>query len=325
MTNDFLKALECQPHMHIPLWELEFHLWNKFSEQPFYCGEDFLQLSTKGKEKTLFTNAEVICEVSQQLNFSGVTVPGGYWELAPGVPAYFWLPDEYRFRQIEILKKVLPASISLVANSGGVMAMPDADNYISFSYKLFENPQEIDELATNTLNRGLENVKRFADLGIDVMLTASDIADNSGPFFAPDQMERFILPHLIKWAESVRNVGARSILHTDGNINLYLDELANSGINAIQAIDPVAGMDIMETLVKVQNRICLCGNIDCGLLLTGNPEEVSHETIKLLQEVKDYPGFVIGASNAVQQEVDKENFQSVTMALQDFNGKGGKF
>lgn len=318
MSIDFLKALACQPHQNIPTWELEFHLWGKFSTKAFYCGETFLQLSKKEKESALLSNAEIISEVSGKLGFSAVTVPGGYWELAPGVPAYFWLPDEYRFRQIEILKKTLPASIALVANSGGVMAMPDASSYISFSCKLFENPEEIDEIAIKTLKSGLDNVKRFTDLGIEVLLTASDIADNSGPYFAPDQMERFILPYLQKWAEAVRNAGAKSILHTDGNIHLYLDELANSGINAIQAIDPVAGMDMAETLKKVQNKICLCGNVDCGLLLSGTPGEVYQETKSLLQKVKNFPGFVLGVSNAVQQETEKENFLALTQALQDF-------
>jgi hypothetical protein len=39
---------------------------------------------------------------------------------------------------------------------------------------------------------GQENVRRFVDLGVEVMLTANDLADNFSSFFSPDQMERFI-------------------------------------------------------------------------------------------------------------------------------------
>lgn len=317
--NDFLLALSCLPHKKVPLWELEFHLWGEFSSKNFACGKSFFNLSKSDKEKALYLNAEIISEDSLQLGFSCLTVPGGYWELAPGIPAYYWLPEDYRFRQAKIIKEMLPPAIVLAANTGGVMAMPGAENYVEFSCKLFENPGEIDRMAEKTLNDGLENIKRFADLGVEVMLTASDLADNSGPYFDPEQMQRFILPYLSKWAEAVKNAGAKPILHTDGNINLYLDHLADSGINAIQAIDPVAGMEIAETLERAKGRICLCGNIDCGLLLTGTPDEVFYNTQSLLEKTKRFNGFALGASNAVQAEVPVENYRAMVAALNQVN------
>lgn len=315
--TDFLLALDCLPHDTIPFWELEFHLWDKFSGKPFYCGIDFTRLSAAQKEKALNTNAEVMVEAAQFLGFSALTVPGGYWELAPGMPAYYWLPEEFRFRQVEILKRMIPGNINLVANSGGVLAMPDAATYVDFSCLLLENPEEIDRLAKSTLKNGLENVKRFTGLGVEVLLTASDLADNSGPYFDPEQLDRFILPNLQKWSEEVKISGGKSILHTDGNISLYLEKLAGSGVNAIQSIDPVAGMNLFETLEKVQGEICLCGNLDCGLLLTGTTGQVNSEIKNLLQKAKNYNGFVFGASNAVQQEVKKENYLSVAKAVND--------
>lgn len=315
--TDFLLALDCLPHNTIPFWELEFQLWDKFSGNPFYCGIDFTRLSAAQKEKALTTNAEVMVEGAQLLGFSALTVPGGYWELAPGVPAYYWLPEEFRFRQVEILKRMIPGNINLVANSGGVLSMPDAATYVDFSCLLLENPEEIDRLAKSTLKSGLENVKRFTGLGVEVLLTASDLADNSGPYFDPEQMERFILPNLHRWSEEVKISGGKSILHTDGNISLYLDKLTESGVNAIQSIDPVAGMDLVVTLEKVQGKICIRGNLDCGLLLAETAEQVNSETKSLLQKAKNYPGFVFGASNAVQQEVRKENYLAVAKALKE--------
>jgi len=60
-------------------------------------------------------------------------------------------------------------------------------------------------------------------------------------FFSPAQLERFWLPYLHKWATAVREMGLYTILHSDGDLANVLDLLAASPLQALQAIDPIAG------------------------------------------------------------------------------------
>ena len=76
----------------VPIWELEFHIWEKFSGHTLMLGREFEKLTAKEKDIALNKNAEIFVEVSKQLNFAAITVPGGYWEIAPSKPAYFWFP-----------------------------------------------------------------------------------------------------------------------------------------------------------------------------------------------------------------------------------------
>ena len=62
-------------------------------------------------------------------------------------------------------------------------------------------------------------------------------------------------------------------------------------------------------------RLCLCGNIDCGLLLLGGPEAVYDATRDLLNTCKDGGNLVVGASNAVQPEAPIENGGSVMSSV----------
>ncbi len=317
--EEFENALECKTQANsIPLWELEFHLWDKFSGKSFYAGEDFVKLSAAEKESALHTNAEIIELVSEMLAFSAVTIPGGYWEIASGIPAYWWLPEEYRIKQAVILHKLIGNKIMLVANTGGVLAMPSADNYVDFAISLFESPEKVDDQAIKIYQQGIDNVNKYFDLGIQTFLTASDIADNSGPFFNPEQMERFVLPYLERWAAHIKQIGGMSILHSDGNLNLYLDRIADTGVNALQAIDPVAGMDIRKAKQQVGNKLCVCGNIDVGKLITESPESIYNEVKWLLDFMKVKPGFVLGASNAVQKEIAINNYLALVEAKRDF-------
>ena len=206
----------------------------------------------------------------------------------------------------------------LIANIGGVLGMPSAENYVNFAVSLCETPEEIDKIAFKTFQHGIESVNKFAEAGIQTFLTASDIVDNSGPFFNPEQMERFILPFLERWSSHIKQLSGLSILHSDGNLNLYLEQITNSGVNALQAIDPVAKMDIKKVKQRVEDKLCLFGNIDVGKLITDSPESIYNEIKALLVFMKDEPGFILGASNAIQKEVPAENYLALVEARNEF-------
>jgi uroporphyrinogen decarboxylase len=319
-----------QPSGAVPIWELEFHAWDKVVERHIVLGEEFCALSLAEQERALHANAEILLLAVERLHHAALTVPGNYWEIAPGAPAYYWLPPEARWRQIEALRQMGTEDILLVAGSGGVMSMPGASNYVAFCYQLYDAPEEIDRIADENLRQGIESAKRLRDLGIEAVFTASDIADNRGVFFKPAQMERFILPYLCRWAEAVKDMGHYAILHTDGDVRSCLEDLAESGIDALQAIDPVAGMDIRAVKDAVGDRLCLCGNVDCGLLVMGTPGpdassgpdaasgEVYATTRDLLLDCKAGGGLVLGASNAVQPEVPIENYWAMIGAWREF-------
>ncbi len=316
--NDMIAALQCrQPAGSVPIWELEFHAWDIASGRHVVMGREFETLSPGEQDRALHANAEIILSVVEQMHFAALTVPGSYWEIAPGVPAYYWLPPEARFRQAHILRDKAPAELMLAGISGGVMSMPAAQEYVEFSYKLFDVPEQIDQRARTGLANGLENARRLRDCGVEVIVTASDVADNHGPFFNPEQMDRFILPYMHEWAEGIKTMDAYSILHSDGNLAPCLDSIAQTGLNALQAIDPTAGMDMRSAKDQVGDRLCLCGNVDCGLLLTGTPQTVHDATRELLLRCKDGGGLVLGASNAVQMEVPIKNYRAMIQAWSD--------
>jgi uroporphyrinogen decarboxylase len=118
-------------------------------------------------------------------------------------------------------------------------------------------------------------------------------------------------------------MGLYTILHTDGDISACLEDLAESGLDALQAIDPVAGMEILQVKEQVGDRLCLCGNVDCGLLVMGKPEEVYAATREALVACKGGGGLVLGASNAVQPEVPIANYWAMIEAWQDYGRYGG--
>jgi len=313
--QDLIAALQHrQPAHAVPIWELEFHAWDAVSGNHVVLGHEFESLTPADQERAMHANAEIMLSVSDELNFAALTCPNAYWEQAPGQLAYYVLPGDARFRQMQILKQVAGGDLVLVGITSAIIA---ANYNEEFCLRIYEDPQSVDKMAEDYLRYALELAKHFRDCGAEALVSPSDIADNSGPFFNREQMERWILPNLNRWGEAVAELGMFSILHSDGQLTPYLNAIADTNVDALQAIDPVAGMDMQRAREIVGNRLCLSGNIDCGLLLRGQPEQVYEATRKLLTTCKTGGSFVLGASNAVQPEVPVENYRAMIQAWRD--------
>lgn len=307
--DDMIAALECrQPKRAVPIWEIHFHCWEQAEGRRFISGRDFEELTPLEQEKSLADDAEIILSVAKDLDFAAVTIPDRPWNCP------YTLPQEARLELARLLRE--NSSEVMVVAEGGATIGASYDE--EFCYKLFYAPEEIDEMCKRRFESGIEQLKQLRDAGVEAVYNAADIADNHGPFYNPEQMNRFILPYLRKWAECVKEMGLYAILHTDGDVHPLLKDIADSGVHALQAIDPVAGMDIRKVKDEVGDRLCLCGNVDCGLLLTGNPEEVYESTRKVLQYCKQDGGFVLGASNAIVMETPIQHYYEVIRAWRDY-------
>jgi len=318
--EDIVAAFErSTPKSAVPIWELEFQAWDAASGKHVILGQEFEGLSPAKQEAAMYTNAEIMITVSAEMEYAALTLPNAYWNSAPGQLAYYCLPGDTRFRQSTILRERAPLDLMLVAIAGGII---EADYSSDFCYRLFNDPGSVDQMAQDRLRDAIEVAKRFRDCGAEAIVSPSDIADNHGPFFNPEQMDRWILPYLTKWSNAIKEMGMYAILHSDGNLTPYMDAIASTGLDAIQAIDPLAGMDIRKTKDIVGRRLCLCGNIDCGLLLRGRPDDVYQSTQNLLTTCKAEGGLVLGASNAVQPEVPMENYRAMIRGWRDFGQYG---
>ena len=78
----------------------------------------------------------------------------------------------------------------VIGACSGVMGMPGASNYLGFSYKLFDAPKEIDNMARRNFERGLEQEQALRDAGVVAVYMAADMADNHGLFLIQKQMDR---------------------------------------------------------------------------------------------------------------------------------------
>ena len=89
------------------------------------------------------------------------------------------------------------------------------------------------------------------------------------------------------------------IKHTDGNIMPILDRLVDAGPHALHSLDPQGDVDMAEVKRLVGDRVCLIGNVNCGLLDSGTDEECIESARYALRHGMPGGGYIFSTSNCV--------------------------
>ena len=312
----FIAALNHKvPDDYVSYMEIEFHLYYEYIGKEPIVGYEYSSLSELEKERALYHNAEILIETAEKAGHDAIKDIGGYWEISPGKPAYLWLPEEQsRIAQIKALKKTAGDKFFILGSSSGTMGIPDGEHIYDFVIDLYENPEEMKKRNEESLLYALGLQEKLLDAGADGILNASDVAFNNGPFISPALMDEFFFPYFNRWAESLKRRGVPSIWHTDGNILPIMDRTLESGVTAIQCVDPLGGMDIVEVKKQVGNRLTLIGNLDCSLLQSGPVEEIERETKRIVEGCKGSGGFVLCGCNAIFKGIPVEHYNAFTEA-----------
>ena len=114
---------------------------------------------------------------------------------------------------------------------------------------------------------------------------------------------------------AIHDEGARVVKHTDGNIWPIIADIVSTGIDGLNPLEPVAGMDLGRVKTEYGARVCLIGNIDCGELLShGSPEEVEQAVRAALAAGMPGGRYMLSSSNSIHASVRPENYHAMVMA-----------
>jgi uroporphyrinogen decarboxylase len=179
----------------------------------------------------------------------------------------------------------------------------------------YRNPGLADRLAKMVMGYKRRMIERAIDMGADVILTGDDYCNRTGPIMSVKHFGRFVLPYLSEAAKISRKRDIPFVKHTDGNIWPIFDQMVKAGINAIDPLEPIAGMDIGKVKEIYGDRICLMGNIDCGKLLSSGPrQDVVDSVRETIRVAAPGGGYVLASSNSIHPAVRPENYLAMVKA-----------
>ena len=183
-----------------------------------------------------------------------------------------------------------------------------------FSYYLADCPDVIDELLEVQTLDAVRWVSHYPDdHGVAAMMMGDDIAFKGGPIFSPAWFETHYFHRLARVIDAYHAKGIKVMFHSDGNIMPILPQLVEAGIDGLNPIEVMAGMDI-KAINKRYPHLFMTGGIDVSELLPfGKPEDIFEIT---RQTIYDGGGrLMIGSSTELQNCVPAENFLAMRRAV----------
>jgi uroporphyrinogen decarboxylase len=162
----------------------------------------------------------------------------------------------------------------------------------------------------------LEMAREVARRGADFVFTGDDYASTTGPLMSPATFRELFAEPLKRVVMGFKNQGLPVIKHTDGNIMPLLDMILASGIDCLDPIDPVAGMDIERLKREYGQRVALKGNVDCAHTLTfGNEADTVRETKEVIRKAAGGGGLILSSSNSIHSSVKPGNYLAMWNAI----------
>ena len=215
-------------------------------------------------------------------------------------------------RAIDAVREKAGQRYFLTVHGDATYSLPDGDHLVEFSYRLADDPQGVKDEAQRRVDAQLERDARLAaNGGLDGLALCADYCFNVGPFLSPAQFAEFVTPYLKQLIAGQRELGFYVIKHTDGNIMPILDQLVDCKPHALHSLDPQGGVDIAEVKRRYGDRVCLIGNVNCGLMDTGTDEEVVASARYALEHGMPGGGYIFSTSNCVYTGMRLDRYELI--------------
>jgi uroporphyrinogen decarboxylase len=288
----FIAALERRPiGGRVPHFELVFFLTMEAFGKVHFSQRSYGQWDQmEEKERQLHRSqmADLYIETAEKYEHSAIFLhpnPGSVEEI---------------FRLIDLVREKSGDRYFLMMHGDGTFSIPGGNHMEAFSYRMVDEPDKMKAEAAAMAEGALRWAERLKDHGgLDGFAMCADYCLNSGPFLSPRQFSEFVTPYLARIIQGYRDMGFYAIKHTDGNIMPILDQLVQANPHALHSLDPQARVDIAEVKRLYGDRVCLIGNVNCGLLDSGTDEEVVQNVRYALQHGMPGGGYIFSTSNCV--------------------------
>jgi len=184
----------------------------------------------------------------------------------------------------------------------------------NFCVALYENRGLVEAVLDRYCDWTAKVAKRVCGLGFDVFISTDDMAFNTTTFFSRAVFWDLVLPRYRRVRE---NITLPWIVHSDGNIAPFVDDLVDLGVIGLHPNEKGA-IDIRAMKQRYGKRLSLLGNVDLNLLGMATPEEVDREVRELIRDVGPGGGYVVTSGNSLAGYLLPENVRAMAAAVRKY-------
>lgn len=200
------------------------------------------------------------------------------------------------------------------APSVGLMGIIGEVGLERFSWYLADEPGIVEDLLELRTRQALAWIAHLPDgHGIEAVFCGDDIAYKSGPLLSPSWFDEHYLGRLARVCDAYHGRGIRVLFHSDGNLMPVLDGLAAAGIDGLNPLEVLAGMD-PAVVHRRHPHLFMAGGIDVSQLLPfGTPGQVRDAVRRTLDGAGGR--IMVGSSTELENTVPLANWLALREAV----------
>lgn len=167
---------------------------------------------------------------------------------------------------------------------------------------MYEEPEKVHLVLDHIVDFYLELSRRaFEAAGdaIDIFFIGNDFGSQTGPLVGPELFRQFLAPQLKKLADLGHSFGHKVQLHCCGSFVPLIPMIIESGIDALQSLQPITP-DMQPSALKARfgSRILFNGCIDSiKVLIDGTPALAEQKTKEVLSTMLPDCAYILSPSH----------------------------
>ncbi|MFX1570199.1 MAG: uroporphyrinogen decarboxylase family protein [Promethearchaeota archaeon] len=343
--SDFLKALSKETTTQVPLYctgypELEFidnyshHFKLKFNNNDIKLNKkDYNIIEQMGFNAISlwdFRRGEGGYTIDNKKRVDGWgRMYEGDWYLWDGVFKnekivheweYLTLPSKQSLKNLKFFLKKTTTKLEFVFSLPGLFEKTwQSMGFHYFAKNIKKNIGFVKKVVSYFSNYIKRLIKTLQTINIPYFLIADDYGYRNRTFIPIAMWKDLFFEEYSKIINLIHSKNQKIILHSDGDVSDMIEIFINLEFDAIQSLEPNAGVDIFSLFERFKNNICFIGNLDASLLTFGTPEQVKTYTTKLITIAKKHNcSLVVSPSHRINSKCNPENINTMIQTAKIF-------
>ncbi len=143
-----------------------------------------------------------------------------------------------------------------------------------------------------------------------IFLIADDCGYKNRTFIPTDIWDNLFFTPYSKIVNDIHSNKGMVIIHSDGYITDLIRSFIGIGFDAIQSLEPSAGVNIFELFKHYSNEVCFVGNLDMSLLAFGSQSDVKTYVEKLIEvSRKSHTPLIVSPTQQLDKTISPLNIK----------------
>jgi uroporphyrinogen decarboxylase len=180
-----------------------------------------------------------------------------------------------------------------------------------FLLALIENPEWCQDMFGHLLDVNLKLLNMVWNAGyeFDSIWWPDDMGYKHNQFFSLQMYRDLLKPFHQKAIDWAHAKGIKVHLHSCGDINPFIPDLIDMGLDALNPLEVKAGMDPIHLKKTYGKELVLNGGINA--VLWDDPDAIANEMRRLIPVLKESGGYIFSSDHSVPSSVSLDAFRKI--------------